>query len=140
MHQRQQHLSDCEMIVRFDHPTENYIVADRFQLDTWTNEHGIELEIITTSIFDPAKAMLAHITTASTDSYLIAADLHGEKSSFLNAYYPEDYQPLSIIQPILDGVFTCRVGWVIYRKSIPMETILTTLRGISNEIPTTKAD
>ena len=131
---RQQHVSDCEMIVRFDLPTENYVVADRFQIDTFTDDTGITIEIITASIFDPAKAMPAHIAMETTDSYLIAHDLHGEKSAFLNAYYPAIYQPTSLIQPILDGMFTGRVGWLIYRKDIPIETVLTTLRSITNEI------
>lgn len=134
MHHRQQYVSDCEMIVRFDLPTENYVIADRFQVDTFTDDKGITIEIITASIFDPAKAMPAHIAMKNADSYFMAHDLHGEKSSFLNSYYPATYQPTSLIQPILDGQFTCRVGWLIYRKDIPIETVLTTLRSITNEI------
>ncbi len=33
-----------------------------------------------------------------------------------------------------------RIGWLIYRKDIPFETILTTLKGITNEIRTTTTD
>jgi hypothetical protein len=134
MQHRQQHVSEGERIVRFDLPTENYVTADRFQVDSFTDSNGITIEIITTSMFDPAKAMPAHITMETVDSYFIAHDLHGEKSAFLNAHYSNRYQPTSLIQPILDGQFTCRVGWLIYRKDIPIETVLTTLRSITNEI------
>lgn len=43
MHQRVQHSSAFEHIVKFDVPTENYIVANHFQSDVWTNSHGIEV-------------------------------------------------------------------------------------------------
>ena len=140
MHQRVHHSSAFEHIVKFDVPTENYIVANHFQSDVWTNSHGIELEIFTTSIFDPTKAMIELIYNDLLDSHLVSHDLHGEPSDFIQAEYSDQYQIASIIQPILDGQFWSRVGWVIYRKSIPIETILTTLKGITNEIRTATTD
>ena len=140
MHHRQQYVSDCEMIVRFDLPTENYVTADRFQVDTFTDDKGITIEIITASIFDPTKAMIELIYNDLLDSHLVSHDLHGEPSDFIQAEYSDQYQIASIIQPILDGQFWSRVGWVIYRKNTPMETILTTLKGITNEIRTATTD
>lgn len=140
MHTRTQHVSDKEHIVRFDTATENYVITDRFQVDTFTDANGVTIEIVTSAIFNPAKASITHLPFETVDKQFIANDLHGDRSSFLEGRYGERYQPTSLIQPILDGVFVCRVGWLIYRKDIPIETILSTLQGIENEIPTSKAD